>query len=286
MANRDEKTKELYDNLKTRSAELMNTARFQAYLKSAARFHRYSANNQWLIFFQAPEAVAINSYKRWQELGRQVRKGEMGIRIIAPVPVKFTEVVHGEEQDRSFTRFRSVAVFDYAQTDPIEGFENPWEPITFPLLTGQQGQEAYNTLADWLTNDHIDVSEEEIAEHSAAGYYNIRANKIVVEATHEPLQKLATLLHEAAHALHWTKYQEGEGENFKKRAYREIVAESVAYIAAEAIGLDTSEHADMYVGIHAVRQPELLDAALPIVQKIAHDLIEAIQRTEEVQVAA
>ena len=46
-----------------------------AYLDMCARFHRYSPQNVWLILIACPDATFVAGYKRWQEMGRYVRKG-------------------------------------------------------------------------------------------------------------------------------------------------------------------------------------------------------------------
>jgi antirestriction protein ArdC len=54
-------------------------------LAAAGRFHRYSLGNVLLILAQNPEAMRVAGYRTWQSLDRQVRKGERGIQILAPV---------------------------------------------------------------------------------------------------------------------------------------------------------------------------------------------------------
>jgi hypothetical protein len=60
------------------------SARLQQYLAFAARFHQYSRANQWLILAQMPTATRVASYKKWQDEGYQVARGQTGIRILAP----------------------------------------------------------------------------------------------------------------------------------------------------------------------------------------------------------
>src|SRR6266851_2600157 len=57
---------------------------FTAYLRTMARFPTYSVNNTLLILAQRPDATQVAGYRRWQELGRQVMKGETGIKILVP----------------------------------------------------------------------------------------------------------------------------------------------------------------------------------------------------------
>src|SRR6266542_1546317 len=62
--------------------------RLENYLAFTARFHRYSVANQMLIYMQRPDATFVAGYKKWQEMGYQVARGQKGIRILAPRPHK------------------------------------------------------------------------------------------------------------------------------------------------------------------------------------------------------
>lgn len=81
---------------------------------------RYSERNAMLIVMQRPSATVIHGYREWLAHGRQVRKGQKGIRILAPAGnAKTIDKVTGEEtKGRQF--FRLISVFDIAQTEPIE----------------------------------------------------------------------------------------------------------------------------------------------------------------------
>src|SRR6476620_6606823 len=58
---------------------------FRSYLDAQARFHSYSFGNVLLILSQKPDATRVAGYQTWKQLGRQVRRGERGIRIIVPI---------------------------------------------------------------------------------------------------------------------------------------------------------------------------------------------------------
>ena len=58
---------------------------FKQFLTFMSRFHQYSWNNALLIRLQRPNATIVGGLKRWNELGYQVRKGETGIFIWAPL---------------------------------------------------------------------------------------------------------------------------------------------------------------------------------------------------------
>src|SRR5215217_9626893 len=66
-------------------AAIQDSDTFRAYLDAQARFHAYSFGNVLLILSQKPEATRVAGYQTWKQLGRQVRRGEKGIRIIVPM---------------------------------------------------------------------------------------------------------------------------------------------------------------------------------------------------------
>ena len=107
---------------------------YKAYLDFCAKLPRYSVNNQILIMLQRPDATMCQSFSGWKDMNRFVKKGEKGIRIMAPSPYK-KEV----EQDRmdangnpmigangepmketveiTVNAFKPVSTFDISQTD-------------------------------------------------------------------------------------------------------------------------------------------------------------------------
>jgi hypothetical protein len=56
-----------------------------AYLTAMCKFHNYSFGNILEIARQKPDATRVAGLYAWNQLGRKVKKGERGIRILAPV---------------------------------------------------------------------------------------------------------------------------------------------------------------------------------------------------------
>jgi len=102
------------ERLATAVEQMADSETFAAWLRARGAFHDYSFNNVYLIVSQRPDATQVAGYKTWQKLGRQVRKGERGILILAPCVVK-RETETGEQARSMF--FRTVSVFDVGQTD-------------------------------------------------------------------------------------------------------------------------------------------------------------------------
>src|SRR3954462_8913002 len=83
--DRNEKRNELLSQLGAEVEALRDSDRWAKWLRTASKFRRYSFGNQLLIAAQCPNATRVAGYKKWRELGRQVRRGEKAVRILAPV---------------------------------------------------------------------------------------------------------------------------------------------------------------------------------------------------------
>ncbi len=75
----------LHEQISDGVAALVESQGWRAMLDTAAKFHSYSLGNLLLIGAQAPQATTrVAGFRGWQSVGRQVRKGERGIAILAP----------------------------------------------------------------------------------------------------------------------------------------------------------------------------------------------------------
>ena len=84
-----EKLKEIISSIETGIQELFQSEKFTDYLRTMSRFHKYSVNNTVLIHLQRPNAaMPVAGFRKWQQFGRYVKKGEKGLTIIAPTPCK------------------------------------------------------------------------------------------------------------------------------------------------------------------------------------------------------
>ena len=131
-----ERIKEITDSIEQGIKDMFNSDNYRKYLRTMSRFHNYSVNNIILIQMQCPDATHVAGFHKWKnELGRNVRKGERGIRILAPAPVKkkiemtkidpHTQMPAKDENGNDITEekeikipyFKVVSVFDVSQTD-------------------------------------------------------------------------------------------------------------------------------------------------------------------------
>jgi antirestriction factor ArdC-like protein len=97
-------------------------------VRSQAGLGRLSLSNQLLVALARPDATFVAGFKSWLQIGYAVKKGECGIAIIAPLPIKDRDRVSGEETGETLVLFKTVFVFDRAQVAPIEGAEQMARP--------------------------------------------------------------------------------------------------------------------------------------------------------------
>src|SRR5450759_2975392 len=82
---RRERLEAFHATLSAQVLSLTTSQAWTAWLGTAARFHHYSTLNTVAIWAQRSDATQVAGYRVWQSMGRQVRKGEQGIQILAPV---------------------------------------------------------------------------------------------------------------------------------------------------------------------------------------------------------
>ena len=122
--------------LKAGVREMYTSGRYAEYLKFYSGFHDYSFRNCILIMTQFPAATICANYVDWKKKGRQVKRGERGIMVRVPTPVKYkTEKEDGTKEEHSIMRFKVGSVFDISQTVPIPG-KNGEIPEICHKLTG------------------------------------------------------------------------------------------------------------------------------------------------------
>ena len=287
-----EKLKEITDRLEQGITELFDSERYKEYLRVMSKFHNYSFNNTLLIAMQKPDASLIAGFTAWKnQFQRNVKKGEKGIKIIAPSPFKIkqeTEKIdpqtqkpvigrYGkpvtEEKEITIPAYKVVSVFDVSQT---EGKELP--DIAVDALTGDVEQYS-DFFAALEKTSPVPIGFEKI-EGGAHGYYHLEDKRIALDEGMSELQTLKTAIHEIAHAkLHDIDLNAPKDEQQPRvdRRTREVEAESVAYTVCQHYGLDTSDYSFGYVaGWSSGRELAELKSSLETIRSAAADIINSI----------
>ena len=287
-----EKLKEITDRLEQGITELFESERYKEYLRVMSKFHNYSFNNTLLIAMQKPDASLVASFSAWKNnFGRNVMKGQKGIKIIAPSPYKVKQEMKKidphtqqpiigkdgkpvtEEKEITIPAYKVVSVFDVSQT---EGKELP--DIAVDELTGDV--ERYRDFFAALEKTSpVPIGFEQIPG-SSHGYYHLEDKRIAIQEGMSELQTLKTAIHEIAHAkLHDIDLNAPENEQQPRatRRTREVEAESVAYTVCQHYGLDTSDYSFGYVaGWSSGRELSELKSSLETIRSAAAEIINSI----------
>ena len=267
---------------------------WRAWLEFASRMPSYSLNNQLLIVAQRPNASAVAGYTAWKAVGRQVRRGETGIRILAPS----TRRVHLEGDDstgpgqataagdvreasrRIVTGFRVVFVFDAAQTDG-DPLPEPQRPL---LLAGQAPQGLWDALADQVSRAGFALGR--VADASVIGGANgvtdFAARTVKVRADVTDAQAVKTLAHELGHVMLHDPAAD-QAWAMPCRGVKEVEAESVAFLVTAHAGLDSSDYTFGYVAGWAVEEkPEALGGTAARILDVARTITTRIDGQDPV----
>ena len=284
------KVKEITAQLEAGVKDLFNSERYQDYLKAMSKFHDYSLNNTLLIVMQKPDASLVAGFNKWRdEFERHVKRGEKGIKILAPAPYKIKKEQEKldpdgkpiigedgkpvtEQKEITVPAFKVVSVFDVSQTD---GKEIP--DIAVDSLTGsvEQYEDFFKALEQ---TSPVPVGFERI-ESGAHGYYHNAEKRIALNEGESELQTVKTLIHEIAHAkLHDIDLNAPpEQQERPSRRTREVEAESIAYTVCQHFGLDTSDYSFGYVaGWSSDKDIKELKASLETIRATASELITEI----------
>lgn len=235
------------------AVEKGKSSKMQAYLAMLGRFHRYSLGNVLLIASQKPAASRVAGYRTWQQLGRQVKKGEKGIRILAPILLRKKE----ENEEDDVIAFKAACVFDVSQTEGKELLE-------FAKVKGKPG-ETLERLKALVAEQGIKLEYSNRigpAEGMSAG------GKIILREDLEPAAEFSVLVHELAHEM----LHQGEEEG---KTVRETEAEAVAFAVCQAVGLDTNTAASDYIQMYDGKKETLL-ASLGRIKDTAGEIVGAV----------
>lgn len=182
-----------------------------------SRFHKYSVNNTMLIYMQRPDATLVAGFNKWRDqFERNVRKGEKGIKIIAPTPYKKkieqekidpdTKLpmldadgkVITEEKEIKIPMFKPVTVFDVSQTDG-----KPLPQLASDLTGNVQNYEAF--MEALRRSSPVPIDFQPLTDGSD-GFFSLDSQSITIREGMSEIQTVSAVVHEIAHSkLHNTK---------------------------------------------------------------------------------
>lgn len=257
------------ERLEQAARDLLTSDGWQRWVKVRSRngLAKYSLNNQLLIALQAPDAQFVAGFHAWKDLGRRVAKGQHGIRILAPMPLRARDDSDAKTDDeRPRTLFKSVVVFDIAQTEVIDGCDPvPLEPERQPI-TGDSHSHLLGPLTALAGQLGFRIEQRPL-DGAADGWCDPQSKEIVVNKRLPANARVRVLVHEIAHA-------HGIGYADRGRARAEVMVDCVTHIVCAQLGLDTSGETIPYVAGWGE------DGALDAIQADAQTIDEVARQIE------
>lgn len=239
-----------------------------AYLTAMGRFHNYSFGNILEIARQKPDASRVAGLYAWNQLGRKVKKGEHGIRILAPViGVRRKKDEEAEKDIRTQNQavlvgFRTAYVFDVSQTEGTE------LPELSERIAGNPG-EYRDRLVDFVISQGIALEfKESIAPALGVSY----GGKIALLPGQSSAEEFSTLVHELAHEM----LHKADRRTATTKTVRETEAEAVAFVVGKTIGLETGRASADYINLYH-GNASLLTESLEVIQKTSAVILSALE---------
>ena len=254
----------LLDDLKARLAE--PGASLLPLLNVMSRFAKYSLTNQYLIFAQRPDATRVMGYRGGQKSGYQVRKGEHGIAIYAPMHFASRETAESLNDEITAAPrigFRIAYVFDVSQVDPLAG-----TVVNDPVATASSpdAHRAAEQLKAFLFGHNIEL-EYQALQPGLLGYTDGR--RITCGLGQADHVEFATLAHETTHVLlHFDRHADGAPGTRSDLTTRETEAEAVTYLLCARLGIDGTDASIDYIRSYR-GTPDTLDDSLERIRSTA-----------------
>ena len=201
-------------------------------MEAYSAFHHYSIGNQLLALVQCHmrglQPGPINTFPKWQALGRVVKRGERALTLCMPITRKQRE--DESEEEHTYTSFAyKPRWFVLSQTVGEEV-----EPTTVPEWDAEQALAA--------------LSIERVAFDKTDGNCQGFARKRQIAINPVAQLPYKTLFHELAHVIlgHTTEADFADTET-TPRNLREVEAEAVALLCCESLSLEGADYCRGYI---------------------------------------
>ncbi len=205
-------------------------------MKAYSAFHQYSLGNQLLALVQCQmrglQPGPINTFPKWKDLGRHVKRGERALTLCMPITCKRRNDTNDDESncEGTFTSFVYKARwFVLTQTDGED-----LQPQVTPEWDAKRALAALDI--EMIAFDSIDGNCQGFA----------RKRSIAINPVAQLPHK--TLFHEMAHVTIGHTLESDFSDTEKTpRNLREVEAEAVALLCCEALGLEGADYCRGYL---------------------------------------
>ena len=312
---RKRRVAELKQKVRDGVVAIQQSDEFRNYLLAMARFHDYSWHNTMLIIMQRPDATLIRGFHGWKELGRSVKKGEIGMRILAP------------SGPTSETRWERVTD---GKTWHIRRAGKDWNVVEARSGRVERTFTTWKKAAQWLRDEgaiahknivsverFVDVSVFDIKQTEGkpipefhvpamSGAMNrelfdntmalLKKRGVTVDFDSRPDMAPGTKGFFRHPDFIWVRPEEAPAQQLKTllheaahyysmgpfkltRADAETIAESTAFVVAAHHGFDTGAYTFPYVALWA-KNDEVMRRNLEGIQKVSEHIIDELEDME------
>lgn len=209
MARKYDLISELYN--RTCKTVVSNPQNWQAFLASACRNYKLRYDEQLLVYAQRPDATAVLEIEQWNKIfGRWVNRGARGIAVFA---------------DENRTRQRLTHYFDisdthesrYSSTVPIWDMRQEYEADVIETLESTFGEiENKSSLAEAIMGAARNAAEDNILDYLQDLFYATEGS-----------------------------FLEEVDNDIVASIYKNVVANSVAYMMMSRLGVDTDGYFEL-----------------------------------------
>ncbi|MDR7696533.1 ArdC-like ssDNA-binding domain-containing protein [Lactococcus lactis] len=238
--------KGIEEHIKSGIANYLDSETFKNYLDFALQFRQYSYRNKILIQSQNPKASLVAGYRAWQDKGRQVQRGEKALKIFVPSLAAKKDKDGNYSHDKEGNVIKEVKGFYLASVYDVRQTEG--EPIPKPIYELEENINNPQKF-DWYIKAITKLSPVPIQfaeiKGTAKGFFVPSEKQITIRPGMSESQTIKTMLHEITHSILHDNNVPVFGSS--EYARQEIEAESVAYMIANSLGIETQEYSFGYL---------------------------------------
>ena len=290
------KTNKTIERIHDRVKNFVEESDYISYLKFIKKFRTRSFFNQMLIYMTKENATFVMGYKQWIDKFNRIpvaclicrslsnkncecEERTPPIRIVQLAPITYTkENAKGEEEEKLW--FKDVYVYDIEDTEPLPDLpikevfnEFDWNIKTVDVDVNFEKLES--VLLTIIKDNDFKFRYEEIFNESLGGWTDHTVKEIVCKENTTEADKIHTILHEIGHM-----FAHSNEELDRKRVYRPLVeteAETIAYVVADYLNIDTSSYSIGYIANWSKGNEDILQESVKRISKFANVIMEKIE---------
>ncbi len=290
------KTNKTIEKIHDRVKNFVEESDYISYLKFIKKFRTRSFFNQMLIYMTKENATFVMGYKQWIDKFNRIpvaclicrslsnkncecEERTPPIRIVQLAPITYIkENAKGEEEEKIW--FKDVYVYDIEDTEPLPDLpikevfnEFDWNIKTVDVDVNFKKLESM--LLKIIKDNKFKFRYEEIFSESLGGWTDHAVKEIVCKDNTTEADKIHTILHEMGHM-----FAHSEEELDRKRVYRPLVeteAETIAYVVADYLNIDTSSYSIGYIANWSKGDEDILQESVKRISKFANVIMDKIE---------